>query len=51
MLSLFPLGKVPSLIRFPFPLGKGLGVRLTGAMTKPKTIFDGTKLPLGSVSV
>jgi len=35
-----------SLIRFPFPLGKGLGVGLLVSMIMPKTIFDGTKLPM-----
>ena len=33
-----------SHIRFPFPLGKGLGVRLSEATITPETISDGTKL-------
>ncbi len=35
-----------SLFRSPFPLGKGLGVRFLELTTMPKTIFDGTKLPM-----
>jgi hypothetical protein len=45
----FPLGKrLLSAIRFPFPRGKGLGVRLLASMIKPKTISDGTKLPMAA---
>jgi hypothetical protein len=33
-------------IRFPFPLGKGLGVRFSVHHYAAKTISDGTKLPL-----
>jgi len=36
----------PLKIRFPFPLGKGLGVRFLDAMLDEKTISDGTNPPM-----
>ena len=36
----------PPYIRFPFPLGKGLGVRLSDTITAQKTTFGGTNPPV-----